>query len=562
MKKEKILVIDDEEIILNTLEIMLSDLGYVIFTACDFDSAIKIIDSEEIDLLLSDIVLGGKSGIDILYGIKERELSCPVVLFTGYPGLETATEAVRLGAYDYIVKPVKKEMLIRVTKMALRHKYVIDERNRYRKNLEAIFNSVEDGIVTVDKDYKVIEINAAAEKLCLPIEKNSVGKSLASIIKGCSSGCFDMLKRTIDEHVTVKKARIECQCKDNVKQVLSMKISPLSDRGGKLKGAVMLISDETKLSYLEQAVNERYCFFNIIGKNEKMQEMYSLIQNLANVDSTVLIKGESGTGKELIAEALHCKGNRGKGPYVKVNCSAFSESLLESEIFGHVKGAFTGALSDKQGRFHLADGGTILLDEIGDISQAIQVKLLRVLQEKEIERVGDSKPIKVDVRIVAATNQDLKKKIEEGSFREDLYYRLKVVEIDIPPLRERKDDIPLLTEHFVTKFNQKFNKDIIGVSDEVYDIFMIYRWSGNVRELEHTLEHAFITCRQSTITVNDLPAEFRKERGGNISMSKDDEFTAIMESLEKTHWNKSEAARLLGMTRTTFYNKLRKYDIR
>lgn len=561
MKKENILIVDDEEIIRRTLEIMLSKQGYTVFTASDFDGALDIINVDKPDLILSDIVLGGRSGLEILTEVKNRELSCPVVLFTGHPNIETATEAVRLGAYDYILKPVKKESLLRITKMALRHKEVIDERNEYRDNLEAIFNSANEGIITTDKDLKVIEINEAASKICSLASGKSVSKPLASLMKERRCGCLDLLKKTINEKVSVNKVKIECQRKDNFKQFVSIKTSPLINRHREFKGVVMLISDETRIINLEQAVNERYCFSNIIGKSSKMQDMYFMIKELTNVDTTVLIEGESGTGKELVAEALHCKGNRGNGPYIKVNCSAFSENLLESELFGHVKGSFTGAVSDKKGRFQLADGGTILLDEIGDISPSIQVKLLRVIQEKEIERVGGTAPVKVDVRIAAATNQDLRKKIEEGSFREDLFYRLKVVEIHIPPLRERKEDIHLLTEHFITKFNQKFHKDIIAVSEEVYKIFNDYQWRGNVRELEHTLEHAFITCHQSTITIDNLPHDFMSKGQRNVSTNRDNEHTTIMEALEKNRWNKSEAARELGMTRTTFYNKLKKYEI-
>ena len=243
-----------------------------------------------------------------------------------------------------------------------------------------------------------------------------------------------------------------------------------------------------------------------------MQKIYALIKALAGVQTTVLITGESGTGKELVAEALHLAGDRSHKPLVKVNCSALPESLLESELFGHVKGAFTGAIRDNIGRFHRADGGTIFFDEIGDISPKVQLKLLRVLEEHEFERVGSSATTKVDVRLIAATNKNLFEQVGQGELREDLYYRLKVIEIRLPPLRERHEDIPLLIEHFRKGFNAKFKKNIEAISADVLKAFLKHPWPGNVRELEHTMEHAFVFCNHNIITFDNLPPEFVTER--------------------------------------------------
>jgi transcriptional regulator with PAS, ATPase and Fis domain len=295
-----------------------------------------------------------------------------------------------------------------------------------------------------------------------------------------------------------------------------------------------------------------------------MQKIYSLIEDLVDVQTTVLITGESGTGKELVAEAIHYKGKRGSKPMVKVNCSALSESLLESELFGHVKGAFTGAEKDRVGRFQKADEGTIFLDEIGDITPRMQLRLLRVLQEKVVERVGASTPIKVDVRVIAATNQKLSEKVRRGDFREDLYYRLKVVEMALPPLRDRKDDILMLVDYFIQKFNKKFNKNIIDISEDVKRIFMEYSWPGNIRELEHTLEHAFVTARHSTITIDQLPLNLRENSGKRVSSFESSEAfgqRAVVEALKKSGWNKSKAARLLGVNVRTIYRKIEKYNI-
>jgi len=286
------------------------------------------------------------------------------------------------------------------------------------------------------------------------------------------------------------------------------------------------------------------------------------LEDLANLDTAVLVTGESGTGKELVARALHYSGNRAFKPFVTVNCSALAESLLESELFGHVRGAFTGAIKDKQGRFQAANGGTILLDEIGDISPMIQLKLLRVLQEKEFEYVGSSTPQKINVRVIASTNKDLKEKVKQGEFRQDLYYRLKVVEVALPPLRERLEDLPLLVDHFRCTYNERFNKRIEDISNEVLNIFMNYSWPGNVRELEHVMEHAFVLCHGTTITMKHLPADIRNFEQINDrpqikpQIKKQSGGQDILDALNKTGGNKAKTARLLGISRQTIYRKI------
>jgi transcriptional regulator with PAS, ATPase and Fis domain len=278
------------------------------------------------------------------------------------------------------------------------------------------------------------------------------------------------------------------------------------------------------------------------------------------VQTTVLINGESGTGKELVAAALHHQGVRRDKPFVKVNCSALSDHLLESELFGHVRGAFTGAIFNKIGRFQKAHGGTIFLDEIGDISLAMQMRLMRVLQEQEFEPVGDSNSIKVDVRVIAATNQDLAEKVQLGTFRHDLYYRLNVVRLIIPPLRDRLDDIPLLVTHFLEKFSQKFQRSLSAVSRETIELFMNHSWPGNVRELEHTIEHAAILCPSDVISVQDLPEDFctalRHHHTESIILPPSGNDLTLEDALEKAGGNKAKAARLLGVSRCTIYRKL------
>jgi transcriptional regulator with PAS, ATPase and Fis domain len=336
--------------------------------------------------------------------------------------------------------------------------------------------------------------------------------------------------------------------------VLNITTAPLLDNEGSPYGSVMVVRDESRIDELERDMKERRQFHNMIGTNEAMQKVYAVIEDLADIQTTVLITGESGTGKELIAEALHYKGARANKPLVKVNCSALSENLLESELFGHVKGAFTGAIKDRKGRFQMADGGSIFLDEIGDISPDVQLRLLRILQEGTFERVGDSAPVKVDVRIIAATNRDLQKEISLGRFREDLFYRLKVFVIKLPSLRERADDIPLLSEHLLLKHSRKLNKEVHAISEDVAKLFMKYPWPGNIRELENVLQHAIIVCRQTMITVDDLPQELKARPVYNIEGKNN---SSILEVLNKTDWNVAKASRLLGMSRPTIYKKIK-----
>ena len=561
--KKKILIIDDEENIRYTFENFLVDEGYEVVSAKDYTEALVAIDESDFDLIFSDILLDDKSGIDILRYVKEKNLTCPVVMITGAPDIGTASEALRLGAFDYISKPILQDTLVRVAKVALQHKTLRDEKERYQTNLDAIFRSVRDAIITVDKDLVVVEMNAAAEQIC-NLPRKVIGNLLNSFQTHCDGKCFEVLRSTIEEKQPIEISNLECKHNHRPHQVVSISTNPLINNKGMFSGAVLVVRDDTHLVELERDMKERREFYNMIGKSEKIQMIYSFIEDLADVQTTVLVLGESGTGKELVAEAIHYSGARSNKPLVKVNCSALSENLLESELFGHVKGSFTGALQDRVGRFQKAEGGTIFLDEIGDISPRIQLQLLRVLQEKEFERVGDSNPIKVDVRIIAATNQKLREKIKRGEFREDLYYRLKVVEMCLPPLRDRKEDIPLLVKHFVKKFNKKLNKEIATISADVQKIFMNYTWPGNIRELEHTMEHAFILCHQNIITADHLPLNFKDLIQSNKTSSEDteaEESQSIILALEQAAWNKARAARLLGMSRRTLYRKIRDFKI-
>lgn len=345
-------------------------------------------------------------------------------------------------------------------------------------------------------------------------------------------------------------------------------------------GVVETVTDLTELKNTKQKVEEIgrklgeiHRLDKIIGKSQEMQQVFQAINAAAASEATVLIQGESGTGKELVAGAIHYRGNRVTKPLITVNCSALSETLLESELFGHVKGAYTGAIKDRMGRFEEADGGTIFLDEIGEISPYIQVKLLRVLQEREVERVGESKRRRIDIRIITATNKDLYELVRKGSFREDLYYRLKVFPIYVPSLRERKEDVPLLTDHFVAQQNKRTGKEIEGLTKASKQILLDYNWPGNVRELENAIEHAFVLCNEGQIDTFDLPVEIRKSQFSTPSINwqsqprspirpgKQLTKETLLALLEESDWNKAEVARRLGVSRTAVWKYMKKWEI-
>lgn len=559
---EKILIIEDEKDLRDAYSAILENEGYDISVAENFERALKRLDENVVSLVFTDIMLGGRTGVDVLREVKQRSFTCPVVLFTGVPTIETAAEAVRLGAFDYIPKPVSPETLIKTASAALRFKEIQDKYDTSRKNLEAIFKSVRDGIITVDANLTLVEVNDAVEETC-GIKRDAIGKQVEPLLDKCCNECLTAIRRTIKEKKPVEAHYVTCRHTDRPYQTIQITSYPFITGPDAVSGAVMVIRDETRLLHLERELKDRRQYHNMVGSNSKMQEIYSLIEDLANVDTTVLITGETGTGKELIAEALHYTGMRKERPLIRVNCAALSENLLDSELFGHVKGAFTGAIRDKPGRFEMAEGGTLLLDEIGDISPLLQTKLLRVLQDKNVERVGDTLSRKIDVRIIAATNQDLEGKIQKGTFREDLFYRLKVAKIHLPPLRERTEDIPFLIQHFLEKMSRKFNKKIIAVSEDVMETCMECPWPGNIRELEHELEYAAIRCRSRIISRDDLSSDFRSYTKANkpVLREVEDYSGQIRGALEKTGGNKAKAARLLSISRGTLYKLMKQYNL-
>lgn len=447
----RILIVDDEKGMRDFLSIMLKKDGYEVVSAENGTEALSVVQREIFDLVISDVKMPDMNGIDLLRAIKELSPETVVIMITAYGTTESAVEAMKLGAYDYITKP-----------------------------------------------FKVDEIRLVIQK-------------------------------------ALEKGRLR---RENI--------------------------------LLRREIEARAGFENFIGSSPAMQKVFSIIRQVADTRSTVLVTGESGTGKELVARAIHFSSSRRNRPFVTVNCGALPETLLESELFGYMKGSFTGAVSNKQGLFEAADGGTIFLDEISATTPSLQIKLLRVLQEKEFKRVGGTSDIKVDVRVIAASNRDLKAEVEKGAFREDLFYRLNVIPIHLPPLRERREDIPLLADFFLKRFSSNRR---ISISPEAMELLVAYHWPGNVRELENTIERLAILAHGDTISADQIPDSIKGNRpcpelipsdipdqGLDLeALIENAERVLIRKALEKAGGVKTEAARLLGLSFRSFRHRLQKY---
>ncbi len=455
---QRILVIDDEESIRELLADFLESKGFEVVTTHDGESGLSLLKEDKFDLFLLDLMMPGMSGLDVLRETSSEKITIPSIVITAFASVQTAVEAMKFGAFDYITKP-----------------FVLE-----------------------------------------------------------------------DVHIAIKRA---------------LDVSRLQEENIRLK----------------KELKKKFGYHKIIGNSRPIQDVIKFIEKIADTDSTVLVTGESGTGKELVSKTIHYNSSRSRKPFVPLNCAAIPKDILESELFGHEKGAFTGAISTRLGRFELANNGTLFLDEIGELAPSLQVKLLRVLQEKEFERVGGVKTIKVDVRIVTATNRDLEKAVKEGNFREDLYYRLNVIPLHLPPLRKMKEDVPLLIEHFIHDLAKRKKRDMPILTDETMNCLCQYRWPGNVRELENLMERLIILKEGDDVHPEDLPERLREKRSDHDMSSKgqrlssagvdlnsmidDIENNMIVQALEISKGVKSKAANLLGLNRTTLIEKMKKKAI-
>ncbi|MFA6500195.1 MAG: sigma 54-interacting transcriptional regulator, partial [Desulfurivibrionaceae bacterium] len=435
---------------------------------------------------------------------------------------------------------------------------------------ELILDAIADGAFTVDKDFRITSFNRAAENITGVRRSKAMGRKCYEVLRAdiCHETCA--LKKSITTGSEVSNIKVYIHNAEDTLVPISVNTCVLRDENGEVIGGVETFRDISSLEALRKEISEAYSFKDIISKNHKIKNIFATLPDIARSDSTVLIEGASGSGKELFAKAIHSLSKR-KGRYIALNCAALPDTLLESELFGYEKGAFTDAKGDKPGRFALAEKGTIFLDEIGDISPALQLKLLRVLQEKEYEALGGTTTRKADVRVIAATNKSLKEQVDKGIFRADLFYRLNVIKISLPPLVERREDIPLLVDHFIKKFNKLKNKNIKAVSPDVLEILMRHEFPGNVRELENIIEYCFVLCHGETIERMHLPEGLNPRISGeeagheNLRIEANPllnaEASTIFDALQRFNGHRGKAAAYLGVDKATLWRKMKKFDI-
>ncbi|MBI2429221.1 MAG: sigma 54-interacting transcriptional regulator [Ignavibacteriales bacterium] len=428
-----------------------------------------------------------------------------------------------------------------------------------------ILDSLPEGVYVVDKEFHIVYVNAAASSITGISRNEVVGKICRTFCRSerCELGC--PITEVLRSGKNILGLESTLQSSDGTILPITLNASLLKNERGQPIGGIISFREKSGTDFGEY-LNHHPHFYGIVGKSEPMKKIYKTIEQIAVSDATVLITGETGTGKELVADAIHKTSRRREQPFVKVNCAALPDALLGSELFGHMKGAFTDAVKDRIGRFEIANGGTLFLDEIGEMSLHMQTQLLRVLQEGTFERVGESVTRKTDVRILAATNKDLKTEIAKNRFREDLYYRLNVIPLAVPPLRERKEDIPLLAEHFLRKYERRYAKQIKQVSPQALDILVHYNWTGNIRELENAIEYAFVRSKRTdTLCECCLPPQLlnNQQCDGYKSIKEieaDHKTETILSLLRQHNWNKTKVARLLGVNRSTIHRKLKNID--
>ena len=428
-----------------------------------------------------------------------------------------------------------------------------------------ILDSIADGVFTVDGQWRIRSFNRAAEAITGVPREEALGRPCCEVFRAniCESACA--LRETMKTGRPVRDRAVFIVRSDGTRIPISVSTALLRNETGDVVGGVETFRDMSVEEELRKELESRYTFEDMISKSHVMQEIFRILPDVAESEATVLIEGESGTGKELLARAIHNLSPRRAGPLVIVNCGALPDTLLESELFGHRAGAFTDAKTDRHGRFELARGGTIFLDEIGDVSPALQAKLLRVLEDGSFEPLGSSETLQADARVVAATNRSLVELVERGGFRQDLFYRINVISIELPPLRERKGDVPLLVEHFIARFNRLRHRSIRGVSRDAMRTLMRYDYPGNVRELENIIEHAFVMCRSAEIRPRHLPRSLAAPDSGAAAAepSTFDEAEAefLRRTLERNLWNQAATARELGIHKTTLWRKLKRLGI-
>jgi len=587
-----IFIIDDDPANIQVLTDILKPDYEVFFARSGEKALFRLADGLAPDMILLDVKMPEMDGYEVCRRIRQTPgtADIPIIFITALDAAENETRGLQLGAADYITRPFNPEI---VRARVRNHLALAEARNESESRYRALFTNTADGVMICDFDGRIREANAVMtsqtgygrEELlqmtfadtCDPAEAGKVDQRF-KLIRKTGYGAFETEQIGKDGAYRAIEVNAHCIefngrpsvlvfCRDITRRKAAE--AELQRYRDHLEELVALRTDELQekeqtLARLQHSLKNRRGIRNFVGESAVMQRLTSRIEALADVNSTVVIRGESGTGKELVAEALHYVGVRGKLPFVKVGCSELSESLIESELFGHAHGAFTGAVKSRTGKLEAAANGTVFLDEIGDISPTFQQRLLRVIEERRFQRVGENTSIPMDARIIVASHRDLAQLVRQGRFRQDLYYRLKVVELHLPPLRERKEDIPLLVRHFLAMFNRDLKKGVTDVAPDVLDAFLRRDWPGNVRELKHVLECAYVNCARSVITAADIPHDaLETQRPAPAAGDPESaEAARILDVLQSTRWNKTRAAKALGVSRQTLYRKIRDMEIK
>jgi len=438
-------------------------------------------------------------------------------------------------------------------------------KEQIQEHYQIILDSIADGVFTVNLDLNITSFNRGSEQITGIPREEAIGRQCFEVLRAsmCETDC--LIRKTIKEKKPIVNMPVYILRADKKRIPISVTTALLKDSQGKIIGGVETFRDLTVVNKLRKELRKQHSFDDIVSKSGKMLELFSILPQISESNSTVLIMGTSGTGKELFARAIHNNSLKKKGPFIAINCGALPDTLCEAELFGYKAGAFTDAKKDKPGRFALAQNGTIFLDEIGDISKAVQIRLLRVLENKVYEPLGSTKTIKTNARVIAATNRNLEDLVKEGKFREDLYFRIDIIKLSLPPLSDRKEDIPLLADHFVDRFNHLTGRKIVGLSQKATAALMLYDWPGNVRELENAIEHAFVLCRDDLIRLHSLPDRVMPKNDSmlvstGLTLSEIEKFS-IQQALERNQWKRMATARELGIDKNTLRRKINRLGI-
>ena len=557
----RILIIDDDSNVIQQLTELVSSAGHESQSSLYPNYLFQILEARPVDLILLDVYMPGTDGLVLLKQLKAHETwrHLPVIMLTGDTDEKLLSDCFEAGAFDFINKPISEVALRARIKSALEVQSYISRLQKSNLQLKSIFDGMNEGVVTLGDKFQILMASSLACKMLGVSEEDVLGKPAAAVLGAPIAGPSGLLMQALENGLEETSSQLLCP--GGAVRPVGLSITVLD---GDLSESRWLISlsdrreEERRLRHSGESIR----FGNMVSNDPKMREIFAVIDKIADSQAAVLIQGESGVGKELLAREIHNRGPRAQKPFYAINCGAIPANLMESEFFGHERGAFTGAVSAKPGHFENANGGTLFLDEVGEIPFELQVKLLRVLQEQRVQRVGGSRSLPINVRIVAATLKDLQAMVSQKQFREDLYYRLDVISIHAPPLRDRIQDVPLLVTWFLAELNRKEGRQVEGLRADALQLLLNYSWPGNIRELNNALARAFAVSSGNLLRKEHLPEKLRKpqslEAPQTVARS---EKETILHALEQTGFNKGRAAALLGISPPTLYRKRKKYGI-